>query len=65
MSVHSLDLQISELHSKTFSFFFAFFLFFSRRTMVCQFILAAFHVIQLIDVTSIPRHRLISKCGFS
>lgn len=69
MSDHSVDQQISELHNKMFSFFFAnFFLFFSNfflKNNGVSVYLGSIPCYSVIDVTSILHHKLISRYGCS
>lgn len=64
MSDHSVDQQISELHSKIFYFFFAFFfpfpLYFLKNNGV-SVSLGSIPCYSIIDVTSTLRHQLISR----
>lgn len=65
MSVHSLALQISELHSKAFSFFslpsILLFIYLFKNNGVSVY-LGSIPLYTVIDVTSIPHHKIISKC---
>lgn len=61
MSVHSLALKISELHSKAFSFFLCLlFLLLFKNNGASAYLGNTSHY-SVIDVTSIPHHKIISK----